>query len=494
MNLKVAREQKVKGHLTIQFLFATMETVKGCLRFAWIITNSSLVILLHLVYMSIISPLSVFGGVKGRVLYWKFEEMFYGWILCILDFTISSIGYNIVESGDGFDDVMGEKIIFMPNHQSVADVLVCLAAFVSRPGYARTVMWIIARKLKYTNFGIMSWLHDDFFLDTDKHNNATALMELKDHLRLRFGCRNRRCLVLFPEGGFLCKKKASSNRFARKNKLPFLQYCAYPRLGALKEILDELVKNISFNKRMTSLKQTHYLVKNNENAEEENPRQLSNTNHLHCNTIGNTPQILETSGQKGVSISVRKDLDKFNNHHIADSFKNKARKRQMVFGTDKMNLHYKRTFKTVIDDTHSNFDGLCFHEPRFRKPLRKIVDVTIAYPNGNPINFLDIMLGRRKGCNIHVHYRVFDVSQVPIQDSTMLRDWMYKLYNEKDVLLASFYREGRFPETQSNKNQASTERRIQHTQWKYYLYNIFYFLSLCIFWNFGKFVYTSVFY
>ena len=192
---------------------------------------------MHLVYMIILSPLFWFGGERGQILYWKTEESFYGWILCILDFTISSVDYKIIEIGDCLNDDDG-NILFMPNHQSVADVLICLAVFVARHnGYAQTVMWIIGKNQKYTNFGLMSWLHGDCFLD----NAAKALDEFRSQIRHMFLRRNRRCLVLFPEGGFLWKKKAASVRFAQENKLPILRHCAYPRLGALEIILDELI-------------------------------------------------------------------------------------------------------------------------------------------------------------------------------------------------------------------------------------------------------------
>ena len=219
-------------------------SLKNYARFVWIITNSTFVIFVHLIYMMIVSPLFWFGGRRGRHLYWKVEEMFYGWILCILDFTLSSAKYKVIETGDRLDgdlNLENTKILFMPNHQSVADVLICLAVFVSRHGYAPSVTWIIGKNQKYTNFGLMSWLHDDCFLDTTKGNHSKALADLRIQLRNTFLRRDRKCLVLFPEGGFLSKKKSASIRFAQENKLPILQHCAYPRLGALQAIIDELV-------------------------------------------------------------------------------------------------------------------------------------------------------------------------------------------------------------------------------------------------------------
>ena len=46
--------------------------------------------------------------------------------------------------------------------------------------------------------------------------------------------------------------------------------------------------------------------------------------------------------------------------------------------------------------------------------ITKIVDVTIAYPEGKPLDLQSIVLGWRKPCVTHVHYRVFDVKDVRI--------------------------------------------------------------------------------
>lgn len=50
--------------------------------------------------------------------------------------------------------------------------------------------------------------------------------------------RNRLWMVLFPEGGFLRKRRDTSQRFALKNNLPVLQHVSLPRVGALQAIMD----------------------------------------------------------------------------------------------------------------------------------------------------------------------------------------------------------------------------------------------------------------
>ena len=120
----------------------------------------------------------------------------------------------------------------------------------------------------------------------------------------------------------------------------------------------------------------------------------------------------------------------------------------------------------------------------YQKKLSKIVDVTIVYPEGKAIEFLDIMLGRRKDLTIYVHYRIFDVDEVPNQDKNEIKNWMYHLYYEKERLLEEFYRSGMF----SSKNFTSRDnesiyaiRQIHHIKWKYFIYNIFYFFSFFMF-------------
>ena len=70
----------------------------------------------------------------------------------------------MVESGDRLDKAAKDNILFMPNHQSTADVPLCMTLFTARSNFADRVMWIMDRVFKYSNFGCVSWMHDDFFI------------------------------------------------------------------------------------------------------------------------------------------------------------------------------------------------------------------------------------------------------------------------------------------------------------------------------------------
>lgn len=47
-------------------------------------------------------------------------------------------------------------------------------------------------------------------------------------------------MVLFPEGGFLCKRRETSQKYARRNNLPILENVTLPRVGAMQMIFDTL--------------------------------------------------------------------------------------------------------------------------------------------------------------------------------------------------------------------------------------------------------------
>ena len=56
--------------------------------------------------------------------------------------------------------------------------------------------------------------------------------------------------------------------------------------------------------------------------------------------------------------------------------------------------------------------------------ISKICDVTIAYPNGKPLDLFQIAAGHREPCTTHVHYRVFDVKDV---STKILKVWFKKM-------------------------------------------------------------------
>lgn len=73
------------------------------------------------------------------------------------------------------------------------------------------------------------------------------------HIMESYIPRKRKWMVLFPEGGFLRKRRAVSQRYARKNELPVLQHVSLPRVGALKAIMTTVGPNTLANNNSTMI-------------------------------------------------------------------------------------------------------------------------------------------------------------------------------------------------------------------------------------------------
>ena len=234
---------------------------------------------------------------------------------------------------------------------------------------------------KFTHFGIVSRIHDDFFIQEGKEHKPRSLEKLKYHLQTVFTNKKRKYLILFPEGGFLRKRKLSSQNFARKNALPVLEHCTLPRMGALNSVIEAL------------------------------------------------------------------NIDQ------------QAKRIEVVQG--------------------NSTEMPCF-------VLNKVVDVTIAYLDGNPLSLVDISFGLEKVSEVHVNYKVYDIHQLPT-DLKGLEQWMYNIYSEKEKLLDDFYRTGKF----STSGEAKNSNELLFDPLRFIFINLFFVVSMYIFYQLW---YTTFFY
>jgi len=290
----------------------------------------------------------------------------YNWLLAMVAWMNWSTGYEIAESGESLDELKKENLLLMPNHQSTADVPFCITIISSKKGFGDNTMWILAKQFLFTNFGFVSWMHHDFFVVPGKEKRKQSLEELHDHLNRVFIPKKRKYLVLFPEGGFLHKRKPASDSFAKKNNLPLLKNVTLPRTGALEVILS----------------------------------------------------VLGPSGalQEGVGPSIS-----------------------------------------------------------------RVVDMTIAYPVGRPLDILAIVSGNRDPCTTHVHYRSWPVEQVP-SSSSELFDWMVELYQQKEEMLSKYYETGVFPYDMFDKN-ALPPTVIVHNTLRWWILHVFFLVSSYFLWT-----------
>ncbi|KAF5282194.1 hypothetical protein FQR65_LT02891 [Abscondita terminalis] len=247
-------------------------------------------------------------------------------------------GYDIMEMGDDISNCLDEKTLVIANHQSTADVPLLMALFNTKKQVLPNIMWIMDKHFKYTNFGIVSVIHEDFFIMAGKKYRDQSLSDLVSHLLSSYIPRKRKWTVLFPEGGFLRKRKAISQKYAAQNNLAVLNNVSLPRVGALQAIM-------------------------------------------------------QTIGPQGVA----------NNN------------------------------SKPVNDKINKVDRLSW-----------VLDITIAYPNGEPLDLPTIILGHRRPCQTIMFYRLYRCDELP-HDTEALTHWLYSRFEEKEKMLDSFYKTGSIP-------------------------------------------------
>ncbi|KHJ78203.1 Acyltransferase [Oesophagostomum dentatum] len=152
-----------------------------------------------------------------------------------------------------------ERVLVMCNHQSTADVPTLMACLQSKGVASRKTLWLMDVMFRWSPFGIIGNNHGDYFIMQGKATREKEIQKLKQHLREVFWDRDRRWVILFPEGGFFHKRVESSQKYVhilsdkmmstsnkgflgteKLNGYPHLKFTTLPRLGAVKAILEEV--------------------------------------------------------------------------------------------------------------------------------------------------------------------------------------------------------------------------------------------------------------
>ncbi len=174
---------------------------------------------------------------------------------------VTKIVIAVIEMGDDINKIVNDKALMLINHQSTSDVPLIMAAL---DGRSRNIMWIMDRMFMKTNFGLVSWFHKDFFISSvcsdasrllirnvvievadlasftftqGKDRREQSLQELTLHLSNVYMPCQRTWILLFPEGGFLRKRREISRKFALQNNLPTLHHTTIPRVGAVQNVV-----------------------------------------------------------------------------------------------------------------------------------------------------------------------------------------------------------------------------------------------------------------
>jgi len=70
-----------------------------------------------------------------------------------------------------------------------------------------------------------------------KSRREQSLLDLTTHLKNVYLPCERTWILLFPEGGFLRKRREVARKFALQNNLPILHYVTIPRVGAVQNVV-----------------------------------------------------------------------------------------------------------------------------------------------------------------------------------------------------------------------------------------------------------------
>ncbi|XP_015203102.1 acyl-CoA:lysophosphatidylglycerol acyltransferase 1 isoform X1 [Lepisosteus oculatus] len=210
--------------------------LKAIIRFAFMIINNLVAIPSYVLYLIALQPLRLMDSHT----FWTIEGVMFKWLLAMVSSWGWVAGYTVTEWGDDVKPISEEEAMVIVNHQATGDVCTLMMCLQDKGTVVRKMMWLMDHIFKYTNFGLVSLIHGDFFIRQGKAHRDKQLSFLKDHLDKYYHSRDRKWIVLFPEGGFLRKRRETSQSFAKKNNLPSLVHVTLPRLGATQVILKTL--------------------------------------------------------------------------------------------------------------------------------------------------------------------------------------------------------------------------------------------------------------
>ncbi|XP_036438109.1 acyl-CoA:lysophosphatidylglycerol acyltransferase 1 isoform X1 [Colossoma macropomum] len=210
--------------------------LKALLRFTFMFINNCVAIPSYCLYLLVLQPLRIMDSQT----FWYIEGVMFRWLLAMVASWGWWAGYTVTEWGDDVRPISEDEAMVIVNHQATGDVCTLMMCLQDKGTVVRKMMWLMDHVFKYTNFGVVSLIHGDFFIRQGKAHRDKQLIYLKAHLDKYYYSRDRKWIVLFPEGGFLRKRRETSQSFAKKNELPYLTHVTLPRLGATQVILKTL--------------------------------------------------------------------------------------------------------------------------------------------------------------------------------------------------------------------------------------------------------------
>lgn len=78
-------------------------------------------------------------------------------------------------------------------------------------------------------------------------------------------------------------------------------------------------------------------------------------------------------------------------------------------------LEKRNMSKVSLKSLNSNIIYHFFNISETRPPIKYVLDMTIAYPNGQPLSIGTLIFGQREECDIAVHYKVLRTGGLNMQ-------------------------------------------------------------------------------
>jgi len=206
----------------------------------------------YIVWILLLQPIKYFN----HKLFVLIEGYIYENCILIASSWTDLAGHQVLETGDDISDMLLENCVLMANHQRPSDIALLMRGLQSKDGFYRRNMWIMDWLLQFLTFGWISKAHGDFFLlqpvdaqrlskvfgDLLTKDSQASTVLLQNKVLRNFYDKSFSSVIMFPEGGFLEKRKPGSDRYADKIGHPRLQHVALPRSGAFEAVVKCLLK------------------------------------------------------------------------------------------------------------------------------------------------------------------------------------------------------------------------------------------------------------
>ncbi|XP_052106920.1 acyl-CoA:lysophosphatidylglycerol acyltransferase 1-like [Mytilus californianus] len=214
-----------------------LEYMRYFFRILFITIANLIAIPAYIVYALLLYPIKKYYP----EFYWTHvEPRLFQALLGMVASWLYSGGYKVIESGDDLTSILDKEALVLVNHQSTSDVPILMSSMYPKGLACGSMTWVMDYIFKFTNFGWISYFHEDFFICQGKDGRDKELVKLKKHMLNSYLPTGKKWIVVFPEGGFLYKRKKSSQQYAKKHNFPVLEHVTLPRIGAVKVITDSL--------------------------------------------------------------------------------------------------------------------------------------------------------------------------------------------------------------------------------------------------------------